>query len=194
MKFRISPPVSVILGLFIMSFIFTAMLTTPGYNMAYQYLSDLGVSGIPAIIFNIGVIVGGILLLSFFINLRGFIGDSVLSKPGIIIGIISSLCLIGVGIFPVNINTVHIIFAVSFFIVIELSIAVISAHILLFSKLPKSYGLIGFVVVAIDAVFLLGFSSPTVQKFVSFGLLVWFLFFNIQMSIREHVNTDSGKM
>jgi hypothetical membrane protein len=131
------------------------------------------------------VIVGGILLLSFFINLRGFIGDSVLSKPGIIIGIISSLCLIGVGIFPVNINTVHIIFAVSFFIVIELSIAVISAHILLFSKLPKSYGLIGFAVIAIDALMFLGFSSPTVQKVVSIGLLIWFLFFNIQMSIRE---------
>jgi len=113
-------------------FIFTAILNAPGFSWATNALSDLGVWSIPLvpILFNTGLIISGLLLLGFTINL--FIEmEDILGKIGALVFILDALSLIGVGVFPEDIPLWHFFFSVMFFSLVPIALLIITADFVL---------------------------------------------------------------
>ncbi len=79
--------------------VLAAVSLKPGYDIANQFLSQLGAGGPSAPVFNNAVILSGILLLVFFLGLHSYLGTG---KFGVLFGVLASLALVGVGAFPVN--------------------------------------------------------------------------------------------
>jgi len=158
-----------------------AILLTPGYDMAGQFLSELGVGGLAAHIFNLGLIITGISFTLFFLSVRAPLDETKVGLIGRILGVDSSVALIGVGAFPLTQPMLHIIFAFAFFALTGASILLLSIY--LFLKLQfKILSLVGLGVVIIDIIF--GFAccgqlGPIMQKITVLGFGAWIMILNL---------------
>jgi hypothetical membrane protein len=119
--------------------IFLAISYYPSFSWFDNALSDLGVQGVSAIIFNTTLIFGGILLFIFSIGLmvyiKGFAG-----KMGCVLLLASATSLALIGLFPENYGRVHFYVSVAFFVLLVLSLLALGLHLLLESS--KSSGLL----------------------------------------------------
>lgn len=118
------------------------------YNPLYDWLSNLGVEKLNhsgAMYFNLGCIITGLILIPFFITLRrwGHVQNwsKIILVLGIFLGIIASISLIGVGVFPVTNFQMHSItafgvFNTLFFIILLLNLALF--------KHPKFINYVGY--------------------------------------------------
>ncbi len=111
--------VSSIIGLV---FILTPQLFYEGslgepYSMFIHYISELGEVGVSELawMFNLGMILAGILFIPFMIGL-GFYIDNIISKITMLIGVFSCVSIVFVGIYPMNYGYEHMISALSFFL------------------------------------------------------------------------------
>jgi hypothetical membrane protein len=123
-------------------------------NHAISELGELGVSEL-AIMFNIFIFFGAIFALVFFIGLSLYI-DNIISRIGGIIGVVSSLGGVFVGVFPMNFPGPHYIAAMTFFFGGMLTVFVFSLA-LLFDKEKKIhwiFSILGFIVALFFALFL----------------------------------------
>lgn len=91
------------------------------YGIFSNYLSDLGVKSAQSMFFNYGMILTGIFLIIFFNSLKRFL-QSIQSVIGIVSGTISGIGLIGVGLFPENIEPEHSIVSAIFFITASIAV------------------------------------------------------------------------
>ena len=107
------------------TFIELAILQSPWFRWTQHALSDLGVEGISAIFFNSGMIIAGILALIFSIGLIRILSN----KTGAYILCLSSIALIGIGLFPETIFTIHFIVSASFFVSLVISFLIIGLTI-----------------------------------------------------------------
>ena len=126
------------------------------FNHAVSELGELGVSEL-AWMFNIGMILAGVLFIPFMIGLGLYI-DNIISKIAALVGVFSSVSIVLVGVYPMNFIVEHSITAMSFFfsgMVMTLlwALAILSQKEV---RIDKILSLGGFVNVAIFALFLFG--------------------------------------
>jgi len=104
-----------ICGILLPFVFFTGILIAISYSPWFKWtnnaLSDLGVKGSSALIFNNGLIFGGLLAFIFSIGLIKILSN----KIGAYILAIGSLALIGAGLFPITMYTLHYIMSAIFF-------------------------------------------------------------------------------
>jgi hypothetical membrane protein len=114
-----------ICGMFLPVVIFTSLgfsiASSPWFTWTQHALSDLGIQENSALLFNYGMIFGGVLALFFSFGLMKVLTN----KLGAYILALSSLALIGIGIFPETIFTLHFLTSASFFILLAIGLLII---------------------------------------------------------------------
>lgn len=114
-----------------------------GYSWTTQWISDLGV-GPSSFIFNVGLIITGVICLPFFPTLLIPLGHTRSAKIGVLIGVAAGSALIGVGAFPENAGFYHGLFSILFWSLIAISAGVLSYSMRSFSLFPKPVQWIGY--------------------------------------------------
>jgi len=123
------------------------------FSMVNHFVSELGELGVSslAMVFNIGIIIGGFFFLFFMIGL-GLYLDSKIAKISLILGVISSACAILVGFFPMNFEWPHYIAAISYFNITLFTAIVITVAIFVQKeqKISKKLCIVGACVIGIN--------------------------------------------
>lgn len=173
-----------LLGMFVaVALIMLAMLLTPHYNVATQFLSETGV-GPAAPLFSAAMLMLGVLLIPFFLSLRGFTGHSPLTSAGTALGLAACAGLMGLGLFNLEAVSLHYFFAGVFFVLMAFTMVLLSL------ELPRDMRFarrIGFLAAFFDALFLAALltNTPvinTVLQKVAVGLIgAWVLTLNLRM-------------
>ena len=164
---------SAILGtVIIIAFTVTAIFLTSGFDIVADYLSVLGTSGLGALLFNTGLIISGFLFIPFFIKLRRFLGNSVITNIGMFLGIVSCLTVVGVGLFPMT-WSIHVVFGAAFATTAGLAILLFSIKML--SGKTRVYGIYGFIVLIISLFLFMSISVEFVQNIVILVLNLYML-------------------
>ncbi|MBN1358919.1 DUF998 domain-containing protein [Candidatus Bathyarchaeota archaeon] len=108
--------------------ILTAIASYPEFSWTNNALSDLGIiSGITGPVFNFGLYCSGLFVLKFaafglFKYFRSWVG-----KIGALSFAATSLALMGIGFFPENVVPYHYLFSVAFFVLLPISLFIITA-------------------------------------------------------------------
>jgi len=107
--------------------IFSAIASYPEFSWTDNALSDLGiVEGATAALFNSGLLISGALCLVFATGLFVFLKEATVGKTGAFIFALASIALFAIGVFPENIRPVHYIVSVMFFVLLPISLLVIT--------------------------------------------------------------------
>jgi len=131
--------------------IFLAIAFYPQFSWTENALSDLGFGkGVSTIVFNSGLVTGGILALLFASGLLVFLRDNVLGRIGAFIFVLATLALTAIGIFPENVKPMHYYVSVAFFVISPISMLVISTAFLFGAKVKM--GVFTFLVAITAAV------------------------------------------
>lgn len=147
-------------------------------------LSDLGIEGLSAFFFNNGIIFGGILVLIFSIGLTQILKN----KIGAYVLLISSLALIGAGIFPKTIYMLHYVSSVIFFVCITIALFVIG-YSLKKEGTEQNLGIIAIIlaVIACSSIFFQNFLNGIAipEAIVCFPAFIWFMIFGLKITINH---------
>lgn len=158
--FGILAPITVIL------FVSLAISQYPGFSLIENWLSDLGV-GETSIIFNIGIILGGLFTLIFAIGFRK------VSKGSYLL-IVGSVALIGVGLFPSSTGIYHFMFAVIFFDFTILSLLITAFYL----KNLMRWITIFSVAIAFIGVSLISLKA-TAEIITGLGFTIWIILISL---------------
>jgi len=118
---RIAGICGILMPLVVLLCIGLAMSQSPWFRFTKHAFSDLGVEGVSAIFFNSGMMLGGILALVFSLGLIKIMQN----KTGPYILSLSSFALIGIGVFPETVYTLHCIVSSAFFVLLAISLLTI---------------------------------------------------------------------
>ncbi|MCP8313307.1 MAG: DUF998 domain-containing protein [archaeon] len=165
---------------------------SPWFSWIDNALSDLGVSNVSPI-FNSGLIICGTLASLFIVALIRIERTSRLGLAGSILLLLSSLSLIGIGVFSEAFGLIHFYFSVSFFVSLILSSIILGIHFTLnLSSRPLGIftllvGIVSFISwVGWAIVRPLGVAIPeTISAFLAF---FWFFILSIRM-YKENVRS-----
>ncbi|MBN1244481.1 DUF998 domain-containing protein [Candidatus Bathyarchaeota archaeon] len=111
---------------------FTCILTTiasyPAFSWTNNALSDLGIiPGITGPVFNFGLYSSGLFAFNFAVfGLFTYLGNSWVGKIGALTFVATSVALMGIGVFPENAVPYHYLFSVAFFVLLPISLFVIT--------------------------------------------------------------------
>ena len=115
--------------------ILLSILFASSFSWTDNALSDLGIMPDPtAILFNSGLIVGGLLAIVFAVGLFFFIKDKSVGRVGALLFIIDCLALTGIGVFPENTGSMHLYVSVAFFALFPFSMFLITTYFVLASR------------------------------------------------------------
>ncbi len=126
------------------------------FNHAVSELGELGVSELAGM-FNIGMVLAGILFIPFMIGFGLYI-DNIISKITAVVGVYSAASIVLVGVYPMNYLYEHSMAAISFFLS-GMVMTLLWAIAILVQKevrIHKGLSLGGFINMAIFALFLYG--------------------------------------
>lgn len=163
-------------GVIVLSALISAVVYRGAAGEAYSpfnhFISELGQGGVSqlAVVFNAGLIGGGLLLIPFMLGLGAYLDNPVAWLSGAA-GVVAALCCSAVGVFPMNDLIPHMTAAMGFFRSGMVTIALFSLAIALDRrrKLSKWWVLPGVLVTACFATFLLlprtGRSTEQFQNF-----------------------------
>ena len=110
--------------------ILTAVYLSPWFSWFRNALSDLGVDGIQAVIFNSSLMLGGVLALIFALGLRRSMNGNMLADAGAVLLVLSALFLFSIGLFPETFGRVHFYVSVAFFISAPLSLLIMGVSMI----------------------------------------------------------------
>lgn len=182
------------------------VLYPASFNPINEWLSNLGninLNPLGSYFFNIGCIITGIFLIIFFSGIYDWkpvkIWDKILLIIGMILGIISSISLIMVGIFPETHIQQHLIAAAGVFGLMFIIILVINLALFYNPKFVRIVAYFGFLVIILDLIFqfllssyqnILGNITPSVpipglEWISAFASLVWIGFLAFNMLIKK---------
>jgi len=145
----------------------------PGYNVATNALSDLGV-GQTALLYNASTAVFGALAL-----IGSLLGRRTLGTGLTITLAVAGACAVGVGLFPVRTSAPHYIFAIAAYVFVVVSV-IISYRVL---RPPLSHFSVGLGIVSLVAIVLLvtqqdlGIGKGGMERMVSYPIFIWALGF-----------------
>lgn len=107
------------------AFIFAAIASYPQFSWTSNALSDLGVVvGIAAGVFNSGLVICGVISLTFALGLYLFMNKSWLGRAGVILFAFACLALAAIGMFPESVSPTHYWVSVAFFVALPLSLLI----------------------------------------------------------------------
>ena len=112
------------------AFIFLAIQTAPWFSWTGNALSDLGVDGVTASIFNYGLMVTAVIIAAFSMGLKGFTGSNQVGWIGSTLFLLAAVFLFFIGVFPETAGRIHFYFSVAFFVTLSLTVMVLSAYTL----------------------------------------------------------------
>jgi len=132
---RLSGICGIITPIVIFTFILLAIAYSPQFSWTENALSDLGIQeGATAILFNSGLMIGGILALIFASGIFIFLKDRLLGRIGALLFALDALALVAIGVFPESVKPMHYQASVAFFVLLPISMSVICATFLLMDK------------------------------------------------------------
>jgi len=175
-----------------LSLIFLAISMSPWFSWTDNALSDLGVDGLPSVIFNSSLVIGGILMMIFAAGLKELAPNHVLARLGIWILILSSLAMCGIGLFPETAGRIHFFFSLAFFVLLQLSLLSLGTAMIIDShrgKLGWFTFLLGILAIAPWAFHWRGVAIPELTS--SLAGTTWALIMGIRM-IRKSSTSKSG--
>jgi hypothetical membrane protein len=115
--------------------ILSAIAFYPQFSWTNDALSDLGiVSGATAILFNSGLMISGFLISLFGIGLPVVLGNKLLGKISRSFFILGAVALLAIGVFPESAEPIHYYASVAFFVLLSISMLLISATFLLAAR------------------------------------------------------------
>ncbi|MCD6262973.1 DUF998 domain-containing protein [Candidatus Bathyarchaeota archaeon] len=151
----------------VFSLIFLAIHYSPWFDWRRNALSDLGVDGVAALLFNSGLIVGGLLLLPFSIGVVRVLPRGVLSLLGVVLLVLSTLSLCGIGLFPETAGRVHLYFSIAFFVLLPLSFIFMGLSELRYPNMRSEGILIILVAISAALIWALPWSSVAIPEAAS---------------------------
>jgi len=129
--FRVSSVLGIIGPVFTFILIFSAISQAPWFTWTGNALSDLGVHEESALLFNSGLIIGGILDVVFAFGVMRFYQNRRIGRDGAFFLLLASIFLTSIGIFPETTpNNIHFIVSVAFFAMFPVSLLIQSAAML----------------------------------------------------------------
>ena len=116
--------------------ILTAIASYPQFSWSNNALSDLGVvKGLTGSLFNFGIYASGLLALAFAVlGLFVYLGKNWTGKIGSVIFAAAAVALICIGIFNERFSGTHYYFSVAFFVLVPISLFIITCSFLLASQ------------------------------------------------------------
>ncbi|WXG39417.1 MAG: DUF998 domain-containing protein [Candidatus Freyarchaeum deiterrae] len=156
-----------------------------GYNWTTQWISDLGV-GPSAFIFNVGLMIAGVVCLPFFPTLLKPLGYTRSAKIGVVIGIVAGAALIGIGAFPETTGFYHPLFSVLFWSLFAVSAGVLSFAMRSTSLFPRATQYIGYfeLVGGLTTLVLSGIYGAVPEWIMLLILVIWVYAAGITMLIK----------
>jgi hypothetical membrane protein len=178
------------------SCILLAIAYAPHFSWTHNALSDLGVMPNPtSVLFNLGLIVSGILAIVFAFGLLIFFNKTVSGRIGAIMFVLDCLALICIGIFPESAKPMHLYASVAFFAIFPLAMFLMTASFVLSSKHRMAvftFSIAVFAAVVWAAEFLMhyvpGVAIPETLSALAACLWVAVLSFNM---LRKPLNPDT---
>jgi hypothetical membrane protein len=124
---RVSGIYGVLAPVLAFTFILVAVGSYPQFSWTANALSDLGVvAGVTAGVFNSGLIICGILCLTFAVGLYLLV-KNVIGRVGVFVFALACVSLVAIGTFPESVSPTHYMVSVAFFVLLPISLLVITA-------------------------------------------------------------------
>ena len=149
------------------SLILLAIHNAPWFSWTGNALSDLGVEGFPAVLFNTGLIIGGLLTTVFAIGLIQALRIHVLSRVGSVLFLLDTFALCAIGVFPETVGPLHFYVSVAFFMSFPISLLLTGLAMVL-ETTKRRWGLLA-IIVAIIAVgtWIFRWPSPAIPEIIA---------------------------
>ncbi|MBC8224198.1 DUF998 domain-containing protein [Candidatus Bathyarchaeota archaeon] len=112
------------------SMIFLAISTAPWFSWQGNALSDLGVEGLTAAIFNGGLVMTGSVMAVFSLSVYEFGKEDRLGKAGFALLLLACILLMGIGVYPETAGRIHLQVSVAFFVTLPVAIIVNSVYLM----------------------------------------------------------------
>jgi hypothetical membrane protein len=155
--------------------------SSPWFTWTQHALSDLGIEKNTAALFNNGMILGGILSFIFSLGLIKVLSK----KTGAYVLMLSSIALIGIGLFPQTLFTLHFLTSSSFFILLTIALLIIGLT-LKQNKFERSIGSLAFVfslIAMCSSVFLFQLEGIAIPEALScFPGFIWCMIVGVKMT------------
>jgi hypothetical membrane protein len=186
---RISGVCGTIAPIVAFTFILLAILNFPQFSWTGNALSDLGVQeGVTAILFNSGLVIGGILALVFASGLF-VLQKTMLGRIGVFIFVLAALAFMAIGVFSENAEPTHYYVSVTFFVLFPISMLVIGAAFLLTAKLKMGFftflaAIVAELVWAIQWTIGFGSNVAIPEALSALSALIWLMVLGFKM-LRE---------
>lgn len=103
--------------------VLSSILVSPWFSWTENALSDLGVSGLGALLFNTALITGGAMLIIFAAGLWSVLHGR-LARVGLMLLLLDGAALSAIGVFPETAGRIHLYVSIMFFTLLVLSLLV----------------------------------------------------------------------
>lgn len=178
---RITGICGILIPIVVLLCIGLAISHSPWFRFTEHAFSDLGIDGVSATYFNSGVILGGFLALVFSLGLIKILQK----KTGAYILSLSSIALIGIGIFPETVYTLHFIVSAAFFVLLAISFLIIGLTIIR-DQSERTMGILAtlFALIAIcSTIFLIPWEGIAIPETLScLPPFIWCMVYGIKMT------------
>jgi hypothetical membrane protein len=112
------------------SMIFLAIATAPWFSWTGNALSDLGVEGVTAVLFNSGLSMTAAVMMAFSLGLYELTRGSRVGTLSFLLMLAASGWLLGIGRFPETAGRIPFYFSVAFFATLPLALAAFTVYAL----------------------------------------------------------------
>jgi len=172
----------IITPVFGFAMIFLAISTAPWFSWEANALSDLGVEGFTAILFNGGLGMTAAVMSMFSLGIYEYTKGDRLGFAAFIVNIASVVFLVGIAVFNENVRPYHYIFSVAFFVALPLSMLIMGAYFL--RRGMRDIGLLSVAAGAIGyLIWALSWDGVAIPEAVSAGAAgVWSIAMGFQMT------------
>ena len=110
--------------------IYAAVASAPWFSWTENALSDLGVEGVTATIFNYGFMATAGMIAAFSRGLQGFTDGDRVGRIGSSLFLLAAVFLFFIGVFPETAGRIHFYFSVAFFVTLSVTVMVLSVYML----------------------------------------------------------------
>jgi len=166
----------------VLSFIALAIAYSSWFNWFTNALSDIGVRE-AAVLFNSGLIIGGVLTTIFAIGLMQILKKQVLGLLGTFTLVLSTIHLSAIGVFPESAGRIHFYVSVAFFGLLAVSLLLIGAALMRESS-QRYLGLFSMltVVAAVVAAGVVPHEGAAIPEIIgALAASVWSVVFGIKL-------------